>query len=370
MKRIILSLLCIAALCACTNDDQYELSDFVGSDTLTIHYNQQSATFGTLPYFVTATAAGAHVTVTSFTGKNLVIRLSGSSEDGSLIVFSNRKYAIDLNGLTLTNPKGPAINNQCGKSLIITTVGVNTLTDNAPYINTTINTNGDTIQQKGTLFSEGQSYFRGNGTLNINGNARNGIASDDYITFESGIININMAATATNGVKANDGVFIQGGSLNIDVTADGARGIRNEARMVITGGTTNITTSGDCKIETLDGIADTTSCAGIKCDSLFTMSAGTLTITSTGDGGKGINAAEDFLFSGGTLDVQATGTESEGKPKAVKSDTGIILSGGSFHAYSRKSKAVDNAGDELPTIVGTPNQTSLKLTKREVNVVF
>jgi hypothetical protein len=182
-----------------------------------------------------------------------------------------------------------------------------------------------------------------------------------------------MAATATNGVKANDGVFIQGGSLNIDVTADGARGIRNEARMVITGGTTNITTSGDCKIETLDGIADTTSCAGIKCDSLFTMSAGTLTITSTGDGGKGINCAADVVFSGGELIAKTTGSNDNGKPKAIKSDTGIIVSGGSFSAYVNKSWACDNGSEsEEPadhiTVKGSPKTQNI--TKKTVEITY
>ena len=115
-------------------------------------------------------------------------------------------------------------------------------------------------------------------------------------------------------------------------------------------------------------MTDTTSCAGIKCDSLFTMTAGTLIITSTGDGGKGINASEAFLFKGGTLQARATGSENNGKPKAVKSEVGITLSGGSFYAESRKSKATDNAGDETPTIIGTP-KTQI-LTKKKVSVEY
>ena len=370
MKKILLALMAIAGMTACQNDDEYKLSDFVGNDTLTIQYDGTTATIGTLPYFVSVSANGSHVTVNSFTSKYLVIRLSGSTTDGSLLVYSNKKFGVDLNGVSITNPQGPAINNQCGKSFVVTTMSgtTSTLTDGTAYAPAPVNASGDTIQQKGTLFSEGQIYFRGNGTLIVQGNARNGIASDDYLTFESGTVSVVVSATGSNGLKANDGVFISGGTLNIDVKADGARGIKNDARMEISGGNTTITTSGDCKIETVDGVTDTTSCAGIKCDSLMTMTAGTLNITSTGDGGKGINATLGLHFQGGTLDANALGSENVGKPKAVKSDTEIMLSGGSFHALSKKSKAVDNAGSDQPAIVGSPSTT--QLGKREVTVIY
>lgn len=370
MKKILFPLFSLILLAGCTADDEYQLSDFVGNDTLTISYNGTSATMGTLPYFVSASTNGAHVTVNTYTSKHLIIQLSGTTTNGSLLFYGSKGFSIDLNNVHITNPNGPAINNQCGKALYVTMTDgtTNSLCDGTSYADAPISASGDTIQQKGAFFSEGQIYFRGKGELSVSGNARNGIASDDYITFESGTVNVSVASTGSNGVKANDGVFILGGTLNIDVAANGARGIKNDARMEIRGGTTTISTSGDCKIETVDGVTDTTSCAGIKCDSLFTMTAGTLIITSTGDGGKGINASEAFLFKGGTLQARATGSENNGKPKAVKSEVGITLSGGSFYAESRKSKATDNAGDETPTIIGTP-KTQI-LTKKKVSVEY
>jgi len=360
----------IAVLSACTKDDEYAVSDFVGSDTLSICFNDGSVSIGDLPYFVSVSTNGAHVTVSSYTSKFLVLRLSGATDNGSLLVFSNKKFGLELCGVRILNPQGPAINNQCGKSFYVTMADgtENELADGETYAAAPVSATGDTLSQKGVLFSEGQIYFRGDGELTVRGNARNGIASDDYITFESGVVNVFMASTATNGVKANDGVFISGGTLNIDVKGNGARGIKNDARMEISGGQTTITTSGDCKIELVDGVPDTTSCAGIKCDSLMCMTAGVLNITSTGDGGKGINASQAIEFRGGTLDVQALGTEEVGKPKAVKSDVAIEISGGSFHALSYRSRACDNAGSNTPTIIGTPREQSLN--KKEVTVKF
>lgn len=379
MKKIFAYIPLFLTAIACTNDDNYSWDNFVdktATDTIRINivYNGTSVNVTGDDYgFVTAN--GADVIVKSSTNSFLQLVLSGESNDGSLLIYSWRKNGVLLNGLNLTNADGPAINNQCGKSFYVTSAEgtTNTLTDGTTYSTAPINAKGDTIDQKATLFSEGQIYFNGTGTLNIYGNAKNGVASDDYVTILSSTINIMVASTGSNGIKTNDGMFIKGGNLNIDVTADGARGIKNDARTEISGGTTTIITRGACKIETIDGITDTTSCAGIKSDSLFTMTAGTLTITSKGDGGKGINCSENIELNGGSMTVKTEGDNKIGKPKAVKSDTGIILRGGNFHAECKKSWACDNGSDsdepeDHLTIVGTP--VSKTIGKRLVEVSF
>ena len=243
---------------------------------------------------------------------------------------------------------------------------MNTLTDGENYAERT-------FDQKGTLFSEGQIYFGGTGSLTINGNGKNGIACDDYIVMNGGTIKIDVEDTGSNGIKVNDGFTINDGVLTIDVKADAARGIRCEARTTIAGGTTTITTSGDCETETVEGVEDASSAAGIKCDSLFLMTAGTLTITSKGDGGKGINCADSVKFCGGTLYAETKGGNDEGKPKAVKGDKGIIVSGGSFTAKCVKSWALDNGVDtedpkQRVTILGAP--TTNIVQKRNVVIKY
>jgi len=380
MKKILVLFTIAVALLACTNDDQYtwddDFADLTATDTINIAITWDGATASVSgDSYGYVSCSGADVTVRSATNRFLNLTLSGTSSDGSLLIFSWRKFGIVLNGLSLTNLDGSAINNQCGKSFIVNTKAgtVNTLTDGSTYAADPYIVNGDTLDQKATLFSEGQIYFRGAGTLNVNGNAKNGIASDDYIVMESGTVNVNVAATGTNGIKVNDGMTINGGTLQIGVVANGARGIKCDARTTIQGGTTTITTSGDCKIETVDGIQDTTSAAGIKSDSLVAMTGGTLTITSSGDGGKGINCSENVEVSGGSLTVVTKGSNNIGKPKGVKSDTGIIVSGGTFSVTVNKSWACDNGSDsdepeDRVTIIGTP--VTQTLTKRSVNIQF
>ena len=383
MKKIICaSLTLMLMFAACVNDDVYDwdtdFADKTATDTLNIaiHYTNSAVTVvGDEKGYVAVN--GTDVVVRSNTNKFLLLTLSGSASDGSLLVYSWKKWGVKLNNLSLTNTDGPAINNQCGKAFyIITAAGTtNTLSDDTTYAAAPLNATGESVDQKGTLFSEGQIYFQGKGILTVNGNAKNGIASDDYVVFESGTVNVNMSKTGTNGIKVNDGFTITGGTLNINVEADGARGIKNGSYTTIDGGTIDIKTTGNCLIETVDGITDTTSCAGIKSDSLFTMKSGTLTIHSSGDGGKGINCSQNIEVKGGTMTVTTIGENEVGKPKAVKSDTGIILSGGSFTADVEHSWACDNGTDsddpaDRVTIIGTPDSSTLKLKKKHVFVSF
>lgn len=379
MKKLSTLLLAALAFVACSNDDNYtwddNFADRTNTDTILIAINYQGdqvTVEGDAWGYVSA--SGAHVTVKSSANRFLQLQLSGTTTDGSLIIYSWKKVGVLLNGVSITNPHGPAINNQCGKSFIVTTAPntVNTLADGAEY-QMALGLKGDTISQKATLFSEGQIYLRGTGTLQVNAQAKNGIASDDFIVVEGGTISVDVAATGSNGIKTNDGFTINGGTLTVSVAANGARGIKNDARTTIAGGTTTITTTGDCLIETVDGITDTTSCAGIRCDSLFQMTAGQLTITSSGDGGKGINSDQQVLFQGGKLLVTTTGGNQLGKPKAVKASNGIIVSGGTFQASCLKSWACDNGSDsdepeDHITVNGTP--TTKIIQKRNVHIAY
>ena len=365
MKKFFSMMLAALAVMACSTDDQYDLNYFTQKykqtetqheedttivpetepDTLyvAIAYNGTTATPTGDIDKVTITQKGADITLTTDTEKFLQLTLSGTSADGSLLVYSQKAWGLVLNGLQLTNADGPAINNQCSKWLYVTLADgtENTLTDGENYAE-------QTFDQKGTLFSEGQIRFAGTGALTVNGNAKNGIASDDYIIIDEGELSINVTSDGGRGIKVNDGLTINGGA-------------------------TTITTSGDCRIETTDGVRDTTSAAGIKSDSLFVMTAGSLTITSKGDGGKGINATDSVIFRGGTLNISTTGSNDVGKPKGVKSDKAIVVSGGSFTVNVKKSWACDNGTDsEEPqdhlTIEGTPKTKTLQ--KRSVIVQF
>lgn len=314
------------------DNDYVENSTF--EKTVYITFDGSTATLSGDTGYVKKQISGAHVTLTP-SSKLVHFIATGTTSDGSLKFYSEKKFALTLDGVNITNPTGAAINNQCGKSMYITLAdgSVNTLTDGSTYTLT------DGEDQKGALFSEGQIIFNGAGSLTVNGNYRHGIASDDYILFRPGS-QITVTTTQGHAIKANDGVTVRGSVLNLLASGNAAKGINSEAYVDIEGGRTTVLATGSSVVE----LGDTTSCACVKADSTVTVAAGVLRLKATGEGGKGINAKQSILVSGGQINVVTLGTKGLGSPKGIKSDMDITFRGGATYAYSLYARPVDAAG--------------------------
>ena len=269
---------------------------------------------------VEVTVNEGHVTANHGTEKKICYVVSGATTDGSLTVIGEKKYAVKLNGVSITNPDSAALNLLSSKRayIILTDGTTNTLSD------------GTGGSQKGALYCKGKLLFNGCGSLNVTGNTNNGIHSADYIVFRKGN-NIYVKSTANNGIKANDGVFINGGILNVEVQAAAAKGISSESHVIVNGGRTTVLTTGNGMYDSDDREAK--GAAGIKADSAFTINAGELMLKSTGSGGKGINADGTATFNGGSVMIVTTGGKYSGSgdtssPKGIRADGNIIINGG------------------------------------------
>ena len=312
------------------------------------------AVSGTVPG-VTVQANGAHVIVMNLSGPVKFI-VSGQTLNGSLKFYGDKRFQVLLNGVNITNPSGAAINNQGSKSMYVVLAEgtVNRLQDGATY------TMVDEEDQKAALFSEGQIIFSGTGTLDVIAEGRGGIRSDDYIRIRPGV-NINIYSSALDGLRANDGIILDGGAINVEATGVGAKGVRSGGPMTVNGGRLVAISHGDCRLgATEDGDADTTACAALVCDTLLTINAGNIRLKAQGDGGKGLNAKQDVRFLGGTFQAVATGTRNLKKPKGVKVDGSLSISGGYFYTYSRRSDPLEVLGT---TSVATGYQTYRKTAK-------
>ena len=263
---------------------------------------------------------GGHVTVNHGSAKGICYVVSGATSNGSLTVVGDKKYAVKLNGVSITNPDSAALNLLSGKrAYIILAEGTsNTLAD------------GTGGSHKGALYCKGKLLFNGNGSLSVMGNTNNGIHSADYIVLRKGN-NIHVKSTANHGIKANDGIFINGGILNVEVSAAAAKGINSEGHIIVNGGRTTVLTTGDGTYDTEDKEAK--GAAGIKADSTLTVNGGELWLKSTGSGGKGINVDMEANFNGGNVYVVTTGGQYKSNndtasPKGIKVDGNITINGG------------------------------------------
>ena len=269
---------------------------------------------------VEVTVSGGHVTANHGSEKKVCYVVSGTTANGSLTILGDKKYAVKLNGVNITNPDSAALNLLSGKRAFILLADgtTNTLAD------------GTGGSQKGALYCKGKLLFNGSGQLSVTGNTNNGIHSADYIAFSKGN-NIYVKSTANHGIKANDGIFINGGILNVEVSAAAAKGINCESNIIVNGGRTTVLTTGNGMYDTEDREAK--GAAGIKADSTLTMNGGELWLKSTGSGGKGINADGDATFNGGNVYIVTTGGQFSGSgdtssPKGIKADGNITVNGG------------------------------------------
>ena len=208
MKKIILCLMAMATLTACQNDDT-DFSAYTNGETTTSTTSTIYITYSGTAVTVSGdskgyvTTSGADVTVNTGTDTDsLLLVLSGTTTDGSLLVYREKKFGIQLNGVNITNQDGPAINNQCSKSLymVVADGTTNTLADGTAYDESV------SYQQKGALFSEGQIYFSGSGALTVTGSTKNAIACDDYIVV-NGSPTITAITSTGNSIKVNDGII-------------------------------------------------------------------------------------------------------------------------------------------------------------------
>lgn len=259
---------------------------------------------------------GTDVTIDNTgTSEKVKYELSGACSNGSLKIYSKNKQALYLNGLSLTNPDGAAINNQGKKRCFVVVSGSNFLADgsSAAYAQT------DEEDMKAVFFSEGQLVFSGSGSLSISANNQQGkaaLTSDDYIRLmeEAPALTVTAGSQAGHGIRGKDYIYIGGGTINASVAAAMKKGFSSDSLVVITGGTTTINVTGGTAYDEEDG--EYNGSAGIKADYAFKMTGGTVHITNSGAGGKGLRvggSAEKGVYiftseiSGGTLDIKTTG---------------------------------------------------------------
>ena len=95
------------------DEDANDYGDYVENTSwatnVKIDLDGETATVTGNPSTVMVSIEGAHVTITS-TAKHVRYIVTGTTSDGSLKFYSERKFQLQLNGVDITNPHGAAVN--------------------------------------------------------------------------------------------------------------------------------------------------------------------------------------------------------------------------------------------------------------------
>ena len=392
-----------------TDELDEEYGDFIENYStgrmVTITFSENGVEAKNLASGITATTDGGHIVINSTVGKVGYV-ITGTCSNGSLKIYSTKKFQLVLNKVNLTNPGGPAINIQSGKTVYFSIADetVNTLCDGATYSAPALAADGTEEDQKGTLFSEGQiifdGYKKGTGTLNVKSLGGHAICSDDYIRVRGGNINILEAAkdgfrtkdkfvigrteayspvitvNATgNGIDCSEGTLtIEAGKLSINSVDEGIK-VEYEELVPdpavipdanINGGYINIVTTGE-KSSAIKTTRNFTQRGGIihadvkgngskivNCDGevlitdgkLTGLSSGTLATDTTSAGG--IKSEGDCTINGGTIAIECNGTFSKGincNSNVIINDGDVtLLSTGRIESYDKRGYAITTLG--------------------------
>ena len=343
-----------------TDKDDDNVSNTTFDRTVKVTFNGGSASVTGTSADFTVDTDGAGVTITNNGSEAVIYELSGTSTDGYFKLYSAKKQEILLNGLTLTNKNGAAINNQSHKRTFVVVKGTNNLADGATY--TTTPSDKD---EKAAFFSEGQLVFSGDGSLTVNATGKAGITSDDYVRFMAAPT-VKVTSSAGHGVRGKESIIVSDGSIDVNVSGTGKKGFSSDTLVYIGGGVTTIKTTGSAG--EVDG--ELTGVAGIKADLRFEMVDGILDVTSTGTGAKGISGDNVAYFKGGTVTVDVSGanygTSSSGgfgpgghggwsgqsssssdnsvASKGIKFDGNLYVSGGKVTVKSARHEAIEAKG--------------------------
>ena len=276
---------------------------------------------------------GNDVTIVYSGEEYVMYDLSGTANDGFFKLYSAKKQGITLNGVNITNPKGAAINVQGpqaepskGKRTFIVLKGDNNLADGNSYTDTP-----DEEDEKAALFSEGQFIFSGDGSLTVTAKGKSGIVSDDYVHFLGGDITVKMtSAVAVTGsdtlkpacVRGKDYVKMTDGSLNLTSTGTGGKGISSDGNGYFYGGMVSVNVTG----------------------SNFGSSGGGGGFpggnnSSNGVSAKGLKYDGNLIFKGSHVVVNCTAHE------GIEAKGTLSVSSGEVYSHSQSDDAINSGGN-------------------------
>ncbi|QKJ31227.1 carbohydrate-binding domain-containing protein [Mucilaginibacter mali] len=298
-------------------DDQVEGSTF--GSVVTIAFgttvNITNAVSG-----VTIVQSGANLVITSKVD-GVEYKVSGTTTNGSVKIYSDKKFKLTLNGANITSTSGPAINIQSKKRcfVVLADGSTNTLTDSPTYPTST-------EDMKGTFFSEAQLVFSGTGSLTVQGNYKHAICSDDYVHIRTGTITVTGAVK--DGIHSNSGFIADGGTVKI--TANTGDAIEcEEGSMIINDGKFTLASNEKGINASYEG-TDATITPYIN------INGGTLNINvGTGEGISTKLSA--ITINGGNIAI----TSSDDCLNAAKA---ININSGFLYLYSKLNDGMDSNG--------------------------
>ncbi|WP_458414788.1 carbohydrate-binding domain-containing protein [Schinkia sp. CFF1] len=338
------------------NDDDYH--DWESENPISIKLSGSDASFD-----ATAPVIFKNNIVTIKAGGTYVI--SGELKDGQIVVDAEDKSTVRLvlNGVKIACGNSSAIYvRKAEKTTISLPKGTkNYLTDGKQYVFK----DSSEDEPNAALFSKDDLAINGAGTLIVQGNYNNGIASKDDLKITGGTIQIKAV---DDGIMGRDLLAVKEGIITIDAGGDGLKSSNDEDA-----------SKGIIALE--DGIFTIASGKdGIQAESSLWIADGSYNITSGGGSPEMIKNVEEGMPPGpGEVQAETTSTEDTNieSTKGLKASKEIVVGGGTFTIDSsddtvHSNDSINIAGGNFTIATGDDGvraDTSLVISGGKINIV-
>lgn len=302
------------------------------------------------------TGAGALVSGSSITITEAgAYTITGSLTDGQVIVDTDdaEDVVLTLAGVDIASAtSAPLVITNAEQAVIVLADGTqNRLTDAATYVYA----NAEEDEPDAALFSTADLEIRGNGSLTVNGNYLDGIASKDGLRITGGVITVNAV---DDGIRGRDYVIIEDGALTLNTGADGLKATNDEdaakGYILVQGGALVVAAAGDAMqaetAVTIDGGTFTLAAGGgsqavVSADDSAKGIKGTLSVTING-GVFAIDVAEDGIHSDGSIVINGGQMTLATGDDAIHANGSITVNGGSI-TITKSYEGIESAAITL-----------------------
>jgi hypothetical protein len=243
--------------------------------------------------------------------------LSGSLIDGQIVVDTQDQQVVRLilNGVDIHNTTGAAINILNAQKTIIVLADdtENTITDGKTYTFK----DPTATEPNAAIFSKSDLTIFGGGSLTVNGNYNDAIASKDGLIIAGGTITVNAV---DDGIRGKDYLVVEDGKITIIAGGDGLKSDNEEdpskGYIAATTGVFNITSSGDA-------IQAQTDLLITDGEFKLTTGGGSKASLASNSSAKGIDGNVNVLINDGTFDLDTA-------DDSVHSNASLTINGGSY----------------------------------------
>lgn len=242
--------------------------------------------------------------------------ISGSLTDGQIIVDTTSEGLVQLvlNGAEIrSSTSAPIYVMNAEKTVIILADNSRNLVADAKVYQLAAGED----EPNAAIFSKGDLSILGNGSLTVEGNFNDGIASKDGLVVASGTLAIK---SVDDGIRGKDYLVVRNGNITVTAQGDGLKSDEAEDAakgfIAIDEGTLNLTAGGDA-IEAQTDIA--------IANGKFTLKAGggSTSRIATDASAKGIKAVTNLKIDGGNFSIDSA-------DDAIHSNNSIVINGGVF----------------------------------------